>query len=153
MEQPCNTIDDLRTIHAQVGHAVYMDENAVDLGTVVMAAGSGLVDGFGMKVTRIGGLHLMRAFRDICEARALPHTCDDGWGGDINATACTHISATVPPRLLEGVWLAQPYIKGHYDPDTPVAITGGHIDLPQGPGSGITPNAEQFGAPVASFGG
>ena len=38
---------------------------------------TGVCDGFGMKVTRIGGLHAMATFRDICEARAMPHTCDD----------------------------------------------------------------------------
>jgi L-alanine-DL-glutamate epimerase-like enolase superfamily enzyme len=153
MEQPCNTVDDLRAIRGHVQHGIYMDENAVDLATVISAAGSGLVDGFGMKVTRIGGLHPMRAFRDICEARGLPHTCDDSWGGDIIAAACTHIGATVQPRLMEGVWLAQPYIAGHYDPDAPVQVTDGHIAVPQGPGLGISVDATQFGAPVASYGG
>ena len=95
----------------------------------------------------------MAAFRDICEARSLPHTCDDSWGGDIIAAACTHIGATVNPRLLEGVWLAAPYIEGHYDPENGIRIDGGHISLPQGPGLGVVPDAAQFGAPVASFGG
>ena len=76
MEQPCNTQEDLQKIRPQVSHAIYMDENSVDLNTVISAAGTGLVDGFGMKVTRIGGLTNMRSFRDICEARNLPHTCD-----------------------------------------------------------------------------
>lgn len=61
-------------------------------------------------------LHAMATFRDICEARSMPHTCDDAWGGDIIAAACTHIGATVQPRLCEGVWLAQPYIEGNFDP-------------------------------------
>ena len=125
MEQPCNTADDLRQIRPMVHHAIYMDENSVDLPTVINAAGTGLVDGFGMKVTRIGGLHPMRAFRDIAEARRLPHTCDDSWGGDIIAAACTHIGATVKPELLEGVWLAAPYIDGHYDPEGGIRIEGG----------------------------
>ena len=116
MEQPCDTVEDLKKIRSQVRHGIYMDESSVDLATVIHAAGTNLVDGFGMKVTRIGGLHPMAAFRDICEARNLPHTCDDSWGGDIIAAACTHIGATVTPHLLEGVWLAQPYIDGHYDP-------------------------------------
>ncbi|MFD1156394.1 mandelate racemase/muconate lactonizing enzyme family protein [Roseovarius aestuarii] len=153
MEQPCNTIDELRQIRAQVSHAIYMDESAVDLGAAISAAGTGLVDGFGMKLTRIGGLQRMAAFRDICEARSLPHTCDDSWGGDIIAAACTHIGATVNPRLLEGVWLAAPYIEGNYDPENGIGIEGGHIALPQGPGLGVVPDAAQFGPPVASFGG
>ena len=56
MEQPCNTVEDLRKIRPQVAHGIYMDENSIDLNTVISAAGTGLVDGFGMKITRIGGL-------------------------------------------------------------------------------------------------
>ncbi|NOC91542.1 MULTISPECIES: mandelate racemase/muconate lactonizing enzyme family protein [Ruegeria] len=151
MEQPCNTIEDLRKIRPQVTHGIYMDENSTSLNTVISAAGTGLVDGFGMKVTRIGGLHPMRAFRDICEASNLPHTCDDSWGGDIIAAACTHIGATVRPDLLEGVWLAAPYIEGNYDPENGIRIEGGHIALPTGPGLGVVPDESLLGTPVASF--
>ena len=152
LEQPCNTVEELARIRPQVAHAIYMDENSVNLNTVISAVGTGLVDGFGMKVTRIGGLHPMRAFRDICAARTLPHTCDDSWGGDIMAAACTHVGATVQPRLMEGAWLAQPYIEGHYDSRNGVKIEGGHIRLPTGPGLGVIPDDGIFGAPVASFG-
>ncbi|GAB91192.1 mandelate racemase/muconate lactonizing enzyme family protein [Gordonia rhizosphera] len=152
LEQPCNTIDDLRVIRPIVGHGIYMDENSVDLNTAVVAAGTGLVDGFGMKLTRIGGLHPMRAFRDVCAARLLPHTCDDSWGGDIIAAACTHIGATVSPRQLDGVWIAAPYIDGHYDPTNGIHIIAGHIKVPTGAGLGVTPDEAVIGAPVASVG-
>lgn len=152
LEQPCNTIEEIAAIRGQVHHGIYMDENSEDLATVVRAAGQGLVDGFGMKVTRIGGLQQMAAFRDVCEARTLPHTCDDAWGGDIINAACTHIGATVSPRLMEGVWLASPYVEGTYDSKNGIAIEGGHIKLPTGPGLGVVPDDGIFGAPVASFG-
>lgn len=151
MEQPCNRIEDLVKIRPQVQHAIYMDESGVDLATVIRAAGSGLVDGFGMKVTRIGGLQQMAAFRDICEALNLPHTCDDAWGGDIIASACAHVAATVKPALLEGVWLAEPMIETPYVEDGGVCIQDGHIRLPRGPGLGIVPDERLFGAPIASF--
>jgi L-alanine-DL-glutamate epimerase-like enolase superfamily enzyme len=151
MEQPCNTVEDLKKIRPQISHGIYMDENSVDLNTVITAAGTGLVDGFGMKITRIGGLQNMRAFRDLCEARNLPHTCDDAWGGDVIAAACTQIAATMRPDLCEGAWLAAPYIEGNYDPDNGIRIEGGHITRPQGPGLGVTPDATLFGDPVASF--
>lgn len=151
MEQPCNTIEDLQKIRPQITHGLYMDENSTSLNTVITAAGTGLVDGFGMKVTRIGGLHPMRAFRDICEARNLPHTCDDSWGGDIIAAACTHIGATVRPDLLEGVWLAAPYIEGNYDSENGIRIEGGHITVPTGPGLGVIPDEALFGQPVTQF--
>ena len=152
LEQPCNTLEEIAAIRSQVHHGIYMDENGEDLATVIRAAGQGLVDGFGMKVTRIGGLHAMATFRDICEARTLPHTCDDAWGGDIINAACTHIGATVSPRLMEGVWLAAPYVEGHYDSKNGIRIEGGHIKLPEGPGLGVVPDEGIFGAPIASFG-
>jgi L-alanine-DL-glutamate epimerase-like enolase superfamily enzyme len=152
MEQPCNTIHDLKKIRPKMGHGIYMDENSVDLNTVISAVGTGLVDGFSMKVTRIGGLTHMRAFRDICEACNLPHTCDDSWGGDIIAAACTQIGSTVKTELFEGVWLAAPYIESNYDPKNGIRIEGGYIQRPTGPGLGVTPDETLFGKPVASFG-
>ncbi len=153
MEQPCDRVEDIEKIRGQVNHAIYMDESSVDLATVIKGVGRELVDGFGMKVTRIGGLLPMTTFRDICAARNLPHTCDDSWGGDIIAAACTHIGATVDPRRMEGVWLAAPYIEGHYDSENGIDVVDGHIAVPQGPGFGVTPDAGLFGDPTESFGG
>ncbi|WP_330165799.1 enolase C-terminal domain-like protein [Salipiger marinus] len=81
LEQPCDTLEDLQKIRPLCHHPIYLDETATSLNTAITAAGTGLADGFGMKITRIGGLHPMRAFRDLCAARNLPHTCDDSWGG------------------------------------------------------------------------
>ena len=151
MEQPCNTIEEIKAIRQQVNHPIFIDENSVDINSVLRVVGERLCDGFGMKVTRIGGLQPMTTFRDICEARSLSHTCDDAWGGDVIAAACVHIGATVTPRLLEGVWLAQPYIEGHYDSKNGIKVEQGHIQVPQGAGLGVVPDKEIFGEPVARF--
>ena len=152
IEQPCNTIEEMVAVRPQLNHPVYADESGVDINTVLRLIEQRVVDGFGMKVTRIGGLHAMATFRDICEARSLPHTCDDAWGGDIIAAACTHIGATIKPNLLEGVWLAQPFIEGHYDSENGIRIVDGHIPLPSGPGLGIRPDESLFAQPIASYG-
>lgn len=151
LEQPCNSIEELARIRPLVHRPIYMDENAVDLNTVITAAGTGLVDGFSMKVTRIGGLQPMRAFRDLCAARRLPHTSDDNWGGDVIAAACVQLAATIPTRLSEGAWIAAPYIDGNYDPVNGIRIEDGHISVPTGPGLGVTPDRDLFGDPIASF--
>jgi L-alanine-DL-glutamate epimerase-like enolase superfamily enzyme len=151
LEQPCDTLAELARLRPMVRHPVYLDESGVSLDAVVTAAGTGLVDGFGMKVTRLGGLMPMRTFRDLCAARNLPHTTDDAWGGDVIAAACAHVGATVRPDLHEGTWIAAPYIEGHYDPTGGVRVEGGHITVPDGPGLGVTPDPELFGDPVASF--
>jgi len=151
LEQPCDSLDEIRAIRQQLHHPVYLDESSVDLTTVISAAASGLVDGFGMKVTRIGGLCRMASFRDICEARNLHHTSDDSWGGDIIAAACVHLGATVKPKLFEGAWLAQPYIEGHYDSRNGIVIRDGHIALPTGPGLGVVPDEGLFNHEIACF--
>ena len=97
------------------------------------------------------GLTPMATFRDLCEARHLPHTVDDSWGGDIIAAACVQMGATVNPKLFEGTWLAQPYIEGHYDPTQGIAIENGYIPVPGGPGLGVVPDEAIFTRTVASF--
>ena len=73
MEQPCNTAQDLFDIRSQVSHPIYMDESSVDLNIVTRAIGTGMIDGFGMKVTRLGGLQAMSTFRDLSEAHSTPY--------------------------------------------------------------------------------
>lgn len=152
IEQPCNTLDEIRAVRPMINHAIYLDEATDDLPTVITAASTGLPNGFGMKLTRIGGLHQTRVVRDICEAYSLPHTCDDEWGGDIIAAAGAHIAATVKPSLNEGAWIAQPYLDGHYDLNGGIDVVEGHIMLPTGPGLGVVPEEAIFGAPLAAFG-
>lgn len=150
LEQPCDTLEELARIRPLCHHPIYLDESGTSLNTAITAAGTGLADGFGMKITRIGGLHPMRAFRDMCAARNLPHTCDDAWGGDIIAAACVHMAATVAPELAEGAWIAAPYIEGHYDTSNGIKIQDGHIARPTGAGLGVTPDESIFGPPVVS---
>ena len=151
LEQPCDSLEEIISVKPMLNHPVFIDESAVDMATVLRAAGSGVADGFSMKVTRIGGLQPMSVFRDICEARNLPHTCDDSWGGDIIAAACVQLGATVAPIRLQGVWLAQPYIEGHYDSSNGVEIQDGHIAVPKGPGLGVVPDEGVFHNEIASF--
>ena len=151
-EQPCNSLTDIITIRKLISHPIYIDESSIDIQTVVNAAGQGWCDGFGFKLTRFGGISGLRQVRDICKASNLPHTCDDAWGSDIIAAACLHVGATVDTQLNEGVWIAQPYIEGHYDSDNGIKIEQGKIRLPQGPGLGITPERDKLSSPVASYG-
>ena len=152
LEQPCNSMTEIAGIRRQLDHPVYLDENTQGLGDVLDAIGSGLCDGFGFKVSRLGGLSNLRTARDLCKLRSLPHTCDDGFGGDIISAACAHAGATVETHLNEGAWISEPYHEVHYDPHNGIAVSNGHIALPTGPGLGITPAPDRLGAPVASYG-
>jgi L-alanine-DL-glutamate epimerase-like enolase superfamily enzyme len=110
------------------------------LNMIMRSIYDGVADGFGMKVTRLGGLTPMRTVRDICKEARRPFSCDDSWGGDIVAAACVHLAATIEPSLSDGVWIAAPYLERNYDPVNGIQIRDGWIDVPKGPGLGITPD-------------
>ncbi len=152
LEQPCNTMDEVAAIRPQIVHPIILDENLEDLGAVLRAISLGLCDGFGLKVSRVGGLSAMATIRDVCAARSIPHTCEDSWGGDITAAAIVHVAATVEPRLLEGAWTAGVYIDEHYDPERGIEVRDGHFDVPTGPGLGVEPDESRIGELVASYG-
>lgn len=151
LEQPCNTYDENRSLKGRVCHPIYLDENTEHLGLVFKAVNDGFVDGFGFKVTRLGGISVMRTVREVCHEMNKPMTCDDSWGGDIIAAACVHLGATVLPHLSEGVWLSAPYNTSHYDPENAIRIVNGYIDVPKGPGLGIEPDTDIWGAAVMTF--
>jgi L-alanine-DL-glutamate epimerase-like enolase superfamily enzyme len=144
---------EVATLRGRLVHPVYLDENTEDLNVVLTAVGTGIADGFGFKITRLGGLSKIAIARDICAIRSLPHTCDDAWGGDIIAAAGAHIGSTVEPSRFEGAWIAQEYLEGHYDSKNPVDIEDGNIRVPDGPGLGVNPDPGVFGKPIAAYGG
>ncbi|WP_443627672.1 mandelate racemase/muconate lactonizing enzyme family protein [Candidatus Njordibacter sp. Uisw_002] len=150
-EQPCNTMEEVSNIRPQIAHPIALDENIEGINDVLRAISMNACDGFGLKLTRVGGLNAMATIRDVCEARGLPHTCEDSWGGDIVSAAILHMGATVKPAMLEGVWTAGNYIEESYDPANTVACTDGFFDLPTGFGLGITPQEDRIGHLVHSF--
>ncbi|MCY4208642.1 MAG: mandelate racemase/muconate lactonizing enzyme family protein [Roseovarius sp.] len=151
-EQPCDSIREIATIRSQIRHPLYLDESATNLATAISAIFKGLVEGFGMKLSRLGGLRPFGAFMDVCAAHGLHYTCDDSRGGDIVAAPRVQTAAACEPRCLEGVWLATPRIDDSDLSDAPVTVESGHISLPKGAGLGITPDSDRLGPPVASFG-
>ena len=151
LEQPCNTMEEVAAIRPQIAHPIILDENLESLSDVLRAVSMRVCDGFGLKLSRMGGLNAMATIRDICAARSIPHTCEDSWGGDILAAAILHIGATVEPRLLESVWTAGIYIEENYDPENGINVVDGHFDLPTGAGLGISPDESRIGEPSVSY--
>lgn len=150
-EQPCNTMEEVAAIRSQIAHPIIIDENTECLNDVLRAIAMGVCDGFGLKMTRLGGINALATVRDICAARSMPHTVEDSWGGDIVAAAVLQLAATVEPRLLEAVWTAGSYIEENYDPENGINIEGGYFTLPSGPGLGINPDESRIGTLAASY--
>lgn len=150
MEQPCATEAELGQLKRQIVHPIVVDENATDLPTIARMISSGLADGFGLKITRLGGLTRMRAVRDLCMAARVPMSADDAWGGDIIGAAGVALGATLDPQFSRGAWLAHPYHQTHYDDANGPRIESGFATLPAGgPGLGLVIDEDRFGPPLA----
>lgn len=152
LEQPCSTFDVNASLHGKVNHAVLLDESATDVATIMSAIDRGIAQGFGMKVTRVGGITPMLTVRAMCDARSIHMSCDDTWGGDITNATCAHLGSTVRPELFVGTWIAQRYTSSSYAMKTPaVANPDGHIALPDGPGLGVDPDLDAWGEPLFAW--
>ena len=143
LEQPCNSYAEIKSLKGKISHPIFIDESATGIQMVCKSIQDEVADGFGMKITRVGGLSTTITIRDICRNFERPMTCEDTWGGDIMAAACVHMGATIAPKLLEGVWIPDNYIDGNYDDDEPVKA-GSHIKVPVGPGLGINPDTTKW---------
>lgn len=152
LEQPCLTLADHYAIANKVCHPLFLDESADSVSNVMDAISSGLAQGFGMKISRVGGLTPMRTVRDMAAARSIPHTVDDTWGGDILAASCVHMAASCLPTQHEGTWISEPYTSDGYETITP-ALTNhdGWIDLPAGPGLGVEPDLGKWAKPLTEY--
>lgn len=144
LEQPCDSYEEIKSLKGRICHPIYLDECTSGPNVVMQSIVEGVADGFGMKLTRVGGLSVMRNIRDICQSSQRPLTCDDSWGGDITAAACVHIGATIDPHLFEGTWIANNYIKGNYDEEHPICVENGHIKVPTRAGLGVEPDKSNW---------
>ncbi|MFT7474231.1 MAG: L-alanine-DL-glutamate epimerase-like enolase superfamily enzyme [Verrucomicrobiales bacterium] len=152
MEQPCATEAELQQVKSQIQHPIVVDENATDIGAVARMISSGLANGFGLKLSRLGGLTPMRAVRDLCMMTRTPMSSDDAWGSDIIGAAGVALGATLDPQFSRGAWLAHPYHQTHYDEINGPRIENGFATLPVGgPGLGLVLVEGQFGEPVAVY--
>lgn len=152
IEQPCRTFDEHCRIADKIHHPLFLDESTVDIPTIVRAVTDGVAQGFGMKLSRVGGLTPLRVVRDLCVELGVPLTIDDTWGGDITAAATVHMGATVPDAFYEGTWISEPYQKPAYGCLTPpIRHVGGHIPVPAGVGLGVEPDLATWADPVAIY--
>ena len=152
LEQPCATEAELAQVKMHGRHPIVIDENTTDPVAIARLISSGLADGFGLKLSRLGGLTSMRSIRDLCMAARVPMSADDAWGGDIVAAACVALGATLDPQLSRGAWLAHPYHQTHYDEKNGPRLENGFATLPcGGPGLGLVIDDGRFGEPVAVY--
>lgn len=151
MEQPCATFEECVRVREHTSLPMILDEVIVDVQSLLRAWELGALEGFNLKISRVGGLTTARLLRDLGERLGLMVNIEDSWGGDLTTAAVSHMAASTGERTLEMVSFMNDWTNEHvagYEPRT----RDGHGAAPAAPGLGIEVDRALLGEPFASFG-
>ncbi len=146
IEQPCPTLEDCARVRAATGLPMKLDELAHDTATLLRAHRLGIMDAVALKLSKFGGLSALARARDLCLHLGAKMCIEDTWGSDIATAAALHLAASTDPNLLLNVCDLSGYVAPRVAPEAPVR-SAGRIAPPDGPGLGITVDAEALGPP------
>lgn len=151
IEQPCGTLEECLGIRRRIDHPFILDESIDSLPALVRAHGCDAADVVNLKISKLGGLTATRLARDLCVTLGLAVTIEDTWGGDIATAAIAHLAHSTSPRHLFTATDFNSYVTVSTAEGAP-RRDGGRMAAPTGPGLGIRPRMDVFGAPVAELG-
>ncbi len=147
LEQPCATIEECAHVRAATGLPMKLDESACDIHSILAGHRAGCMDAAALKLSKMGGLSTMRQIRDLCLSLGTQMCIEDTWGSDVTTAASLHLAASTPARGIMNTCDLSHYVKPRLDPNAP-SRRNGRIAPPEGPGLGVTPDADALGQPV-----
>ncbi|WP_249020961.1 mandelate racemase/muconate lactonizing enzyme family protein [Conexibacter sp. S30A1] len=152
LEQPCATFEECLRVRRRSSLPMILDEVITDVASLLRAWESHALEGFNLKISRVGGLSSARLLRDIGERLGLIVNIEDSWGGDLTTAAVSHLAASSAPESLVMVSFMNDWTNEHIAGYQPRSVDG-FGDAPYGPGLGVTVDLHALGQPFASFEG
>ena len=149
IEQPCSTIEECAQVRHRSRRPFVLDESLTDLAALERSRGA--ADAVRLKLSQFGGITPIRRARDLAASWGLAMTLEDSGGGDIVTAAMTHLSCSVPPRLLLSGFLVGEMVSERIAAGAPRAENG-RARLPVGPGLGIEVDEAALGDPWLRLG-
>ncbi|WP_171171310.1 mandelate racemase/muconate lactonizing enzyme family protein [Ruegeria sp. HKCCA0370] len=147
LEQPCKTLEDCAAVRQSTGLPMKIDENAFNLASLMRAHELGCMDAVALKLSKFGGLSVMRRARDLTVQLGAEICAECTWGSDIVTAASLHFAASTPHGSLMNTCDLSSYVAPRLCPDAPNRENG-RIAPPEGPGLGVTPDLEILGGPI-----
>jgi L-alanine-DL-glutamate epimerase-like enolase superfamily enzyme len=151
LEQPCATFEECLRVRDHTALPLILDEVITDLAALLRAWEARALEGFNLKLNRVGGLTPARLLRDVGQELGLMVNIEDSWGGDLTTAAVSHLAAATAPEALRMVSFMNDWTREHvagYEPRS----AGGFGAAPAAPGLGIAVDAAALGEPFATFG-
>ena len=138
LEQPCRTTEDCINATRHSSLPLILDESIVTSTDVFEAKQRAGAVSINVKISRVGGLTKAAKIGTLMQDLNMMVSLEDMWGGDIIATAVSHLAASTEPEKLFMVpnlneLTSDGFIAGH----TPRSIDG-RVASPTKPGLGIT---------------
>ncbi len=127
-----------------------LDEVIVDLQDLLRAWEDRALEGFNLKINRVGGLTQARLLRDVGHQLGLIVNIEDSWGGDLTTAAVSHLAASTPAETVINVSFMNDWTNEHIAGGQPRSH-GGFGAAPQRPGLGIDVDDALLGEPFATF--
>jgi L-alanine-DL-glutamate epimerase-like enolase superfamily enzyme len=151
LEQPCATYDECVRVREHTSLPMILDEVITDLPTLLRAWADQAMEGFNLKINRVGGLTQARLMRDVGQQLGMTVNVEDAWGGDLTTAAVSHLAASTSPESLLMVSFMNDWTNEHVANHQPRSVTGWG-EAPSAPGLGIEVDDTLIGGPFASFG-
>jgi L-alanine-DL-glutamate epimerase-like enolase superfamily enzyme len=150
LEQPCATLEECARVREHTDLPMILDEVILDVQSLLRAWELGVLVGFNLKLSRVGGLSPARLLRDLGEALGLMVNIEDAWGGDLAVAAVSHLAASTDRRSLVMVSFINDWTEEHIVVDRPRAIDG-RGRAASGPGLGAEVDTSLLCEPLAIF--
>jgi len=151
LEAPCKTWRETKSLRRRCEVPIFLDEMVQQDEDLVLAVSEDLADGFGLKISKAGGLTRGRRHRDIGVAAGLTMSVQETVGSTIAFAAIAHLGATVPERHLRCILDTRDMVAiTTADFDAPI-IDGGVL-VPNSPGLGIRVHQNVLGQPLQVWG-
>ncbi len=150
LEQPSATIEECAHVRRATGLPMKLDETVHDIPTLLDGHAKGCMDAVALKLSKFGGITVIRAAREMCLIQGTQMCIEDCWGSDITTAASLHLAASTPARGLMNTCDLNHYVAPRIAPDAPVRQDG-RIAVPEGPGLGITVDDAVLGTPAHIF--
>lgn len=151
LEQPCVTLEECLRVRAHTSLPMILDEVITDVQTLLLAWEAHALEGFNLKLNRVGGLTSARLLRDLGQHLGLIVNIEDSWGGDLTTAAVSHLAASTDPRTLQMVSFMNDWTNEHVAGHQPRSQNG-FGSAPRGRGLGVIVDDDALGQPFAGFG-
>ncbi|OHV60726.1 mandelate racemase [Mesorhizobium sp. LCM 4576] len=150
LEAPCATWRECLSLRRRSDIPVIWDELAASDASIAQLIADDAAEGFGLKISKNGGLTRGRRHRDMALAAGYTMSVQDTIGSALAFAAIVHMGQTIPEKYLRCVVDLRAMVALK-TADEAFHIIDGRVEAPDTPGLGIVPRMDVLGEPVASY--